>query len=154
MADTTKSVLSLVATTSDRVRELVIKDGQLIFVQDMGRVAFDFKGKRVFYNQIAEINTEAERRSMESPLNGYYFIVETAVLWVYRNGWTQITGEPQEIVFVGIELPALGQKNTLYANTTDGAESISVWDDGLNTYIVVADKTHTITDDDVVALFN
>ena len=34
MADTTatKSVLSLVATTSDRVKDLVIKNGQLIFV--------------------------------------------------------------------------------------------------------------------------
>ena len=62
MADTTtKSILSLVATNSSRIRDLVIKDGQLIFIQDLGRIAFDFKGQRVFYNQIVELNTEKGR---------------------------------------------------------------------------------------------
>ena len=38
MADTTtKSVMSLVATSSSRIRDLIIKDGQLIFIQDLGR---------------------------------------------------------------------------------------------------------------------
>ena len=67
MADTTtKSVMSLIATTSSRIRELVIKDGQLIFIQDLGRIAFDFKGQRVFYNQIVELDTEAERRGKDT----------------------------------------------------------------------------------------
>ena len=61
MADTinTKSVMSLVATSSSRIRDLIIKDGQLIFIQDLGRIAFDFKGQRVFYNQIVEIKVKA-----------------------------------------------------------------------------------------------
>ena len=154
MADTnTQSILSLIATSSPKVRDLVIKNGQLIFLQDVGRIAFDFNNKRVFYNQIVEIDTEAERQDLESPLNGYYFVVDTATLWRYRNEWIQITGEPQEIVFIGVELPNLGQRNKLYANTTDGAECISVWDDERG-YVVVADKTHTITTDEVIALFN
>ena len=80
MADTTnkKSVMSLVATSSSRIRDLVIKDGQLIFIQDLGRIAFDFKGKRVFYNQIVELNTEAERLALENPLDGYYFVIDEA----------------------------------------------------------------------------
>jgi hypothetical protein len=154
MADATKSILSLIATTSDRVRDLVIKDGQLIFCQDVGRIAFDFKGKRVFYNQIVEIETEAARKGLENPMDGYYFVIDTGVFWNYHSEWTQITNAPQEVVFIGIELPTLGQANTLYANTTEGAENISVWDDELGRYVVVADKTQEVSDMDILELFN
>lgn len=155
MADTTtKSIMSLVATSSSRIRDLIIKDGQLIFIQDLGRIAFDFKGKRVFYNQIVELETEAERLALENPLDGYYFVIDEACLWAYKNGWIQITEKPKEIVFVGVELPQLGQANKIYANTTEGAENISVWDEELGRYVVVADKTHTMTPEEVVALFN
>ena len=116
MSDTTtKPVMSLVATTSSRIRDLVIKDGQLVFIQNMGRIAFDYKGKRVFYNQIVELNTEAERLALNSPLDGYYFVIDEACLWFYKNGWVQITEKPKEIVFVGVELPELGQANKIYA---------------------------------------
>ena len=155
MADTTtKSVMSLVATSSSRIRDLVIKDGQLIFIQDLGRIAFDFKGKRVFYNQIVELETEADRLALEQPLNGYYFVIDSACLWFYKNGWTQITEKPQEIVQIGVELPQLGQQGKLYATTKNGEERISVWDEDSDKYIVVADKTQTMTAEEVVALFN
>jgi hypothetical protein len=72
------SVMQLVATSSSRIRELTIKDGQLIFIQDLGRIAFDFKGKRVFYNQIVELETEADRTELENPLDGYYFVIDSA----------------------------------------------------------------------------
>jgi hypothetical protein len=131
----------------------VIKNGQLIFIQDLGRIAFDFNNKRVFYNQIVELDAEVERQELESPLNGYYFVIETGVLWHYRNEWVQITSKPEEIVFVGVELPALGQENKIYANTTEGAENISVWKEESG-YVVVADKTHSMTPEEVIALFN
>ena len=154
MADTTKQVLSLIATSSSRIRELPIKNGQLIFVQDLGRIAFDFKSKRVFYNQIVELDTEADRLALENPLDGYYFVIDQAVLWFYKNGWTQITGKPNEILFVGVELPQLGQEQTIYVNTSEGKENISVWDDDSGNYKVVADKTQSVTSDEVIALFN
>ena len=51
MADNnTNPILSVCATTGERVKELTIKDGQLIFVQDKHRIALDFNGKRTFYN--------------------------------------------------------------------------------------------------------
>lgn len=154
MADTTtKSVMSLVATSSSRIRDLVIKDGQLIFLQDIGRIAFDFKGKRVFYNQIVELNTEADRLALESPLDGYYFVIDSACLWFYKSGWIQITEKPDEIVFIGVELPELGQRNKIYVNTTNGNESISVWDEDMGNYHVVADKTQSMTSEDIIALF-
>jgi hypothetical protein len=156
MADTTsKSVISLIATTSDKVKDLVIKNGQLIFCQDNGRIALDFKNKRKFYNQIEELDTELARRELESPVNGvYYFVVETAVLWIYHNNeWVQITSRPEEIVFIGTEFPELGVEQTIYTSITDGNEHIAVWVDELNGYKVVAEKTQSMTPEEVVALF-
>ena len=149
-----QDVLSLVATTSSRIRDLVISDGQLIFLHDIGRIAFDIKGKRTFYNQIVELDTESDRRDLVSPLNGYYFVIDTAVLWFYKDGWVQITEKPQNIVFVGVELPSLGQAGKIYANTKEGSEHIAVWSEELDAYVVVADKTQSMTSEEVIALFN
>lgn len=41
--------LKVVATSSARVGELPIKNGQLAFVQDTKQIAFDFNNQRVFY---------------------------------------------------------------------------------------------------------
>ena len=155
MADTTtRSVLKLVATTSSKIRDLVINDGQLIFIQDLGRIAFDFKGKRVFYNQIVELETEADRKALENPLNGYYFIIDEARLWFYQDEWIPITDKPKEILFVGVKLPELGQANKIYVNTTEGEEKISVWSEELGAYVVVSDKTQEVSDEDIIELFN
>jgi hypothetical protein len=144
--------MSLIATTSSRIRDLVIKDGQLIFIQDLGRIAFDFKGQRVFYNQIVELNTEAERLALESPLDGYYFVIDEACLWFYQNGWIQITEKPKDIVFIGVELPELGQANKIYIDTDD--REISVWDEETGSYIVVSNYTEEVTDKDIEDLFD
>lgn len=155
MADITNAntIMSLVATTSSRISDLIIKDGQLIFIQDLGRIAFDFKGKRVFYNQIVELNTEVERLTLDSPLSGYYFVIDTAVLWFYQDGWTQITEKPEEVIFIGVELPELGQakENMLYVNKAD--REIAVFDSASNKYIVVSDYTNEVTDEDIESLF-
>lgn len=142
----------VIATSSSRIRELLIKDGQLIFIQDVNRIAFDFKGKRVFYNQIVELATEADRLSLEDPLDGYYFVIGSAVLWHYKSGWTQITEKPQEIIFIGVELPELGQEGTLYIDKED--REISVWDEETSAYIAVSNYTEDVTDSDIENLFN
>ena len=147
-----KPVLSLVATTSSKVRDLVIKDGQLIFIQDLGRIACDFSGKRVFYNQIVELNTEGERQSLESPLSGYYFVIDSACLWFYQDEWIQITEKPEEVIFIGVELPELGQANKLYVDIDD--REISVWDEEANKYIVVSNFTEEATNEDIEDLFD
>ena len=152
-----KAAFTIVATTSDRVKDLIIKDGQMVFIQDKGRIAFDFKGKRVFYNQITELATEQERSNLSAPVYGYYFVIETAILWLYSDGWTQITTSPEEKIFIGVELPELGQAKTgtLYVNKAE--KEISVWDEDTNKYIVVADATddvNTVTNEDIDALFD
>ena len=153
MADTanTKSILSLVATSSSSIKDLIIKDGQLIFIQDLGRIAFDFKGKRVFYNQIIELDAEVERQALDSPLDGYYFVIDTAVLWFYKDGWVQITDKPKEIIFIGAELPTLGQENKIYVDVDD--REISVWDEETNQYIVVSNYTNEVSEEDIENLF-
>lgn len=157
MADTTtKKVPKLIATTSSKIKNLIIEDGNLIFIQDAGRIAFDFKGKRVFYNQIVELETEAERLTLDSPLSGYYFVISTGVLWHYReelSEWIQITEKPEQVVFIGVELPELGTANKLYATTEVGNENISVWDEELGCYVVVADKTQEVSESDILGLF-
>lgn len=151
MADTTKSVLKLVATTSSKIRDLVIENGQLVFLYDIGRIAFDYKDNRVFYNQIVELNTEAERLALDNPLDGYYFIVGSGVLWAYKAGWIQITGKPESIEFIDVELPELGQEDKLYINKTE--QDISVWDDETSKYIPVANYTMDATEEDINNLF-
>lgn len=147
------TIMSLVATNSPRIRELPIKDGQLIFVQDLGRIAFDFKGKRVFYNQIMELETEAERSMLDDPHDGYYFIISTGCLWFHKDGWTQITEKPEEVVHIGVELPQLGQakENVLYVNKAE--KEIAVFDSASNEYVVVSDCTRGVTDEDIENLF-
>ena len=154
MIETTKSVLQLVATTSSKVRDLVIKNGQLIFIQDLGRIAFDFKGQRVFYNQITELDTEIERLALDSPLSGYYFVIDTGVLWFYQNEWIQITEKPEEVVFIGVELPELGQAkdNTLYVNKAE--REIAIFDSASNEYVIVSNYTNEVTNEDIEKMFN
>lgn len=152
MADTAaKKILSVCATTGNRLSDLVIKDGQLIFVQDKQRIALDFKGKRVFYNQIVEVETEDER-SVMTPVNGlFYFVIDTAVLWTYRDEWIQLTTSPENVIFIGVELPELGSASTLYVSKTGG---ISIWDTDSMSYVVVADKSDAISNDEISALFD
>lgn len=153
MADATaKSILSLVATTSSRIKDLVIKDGQLIFIRDLGRIAFDFKGQRVFYNQIVELETEAERLTLDSPLSGYYFVIDSACLWFYQDDWIQITEKPQEVLFIGVSLPELGQQGKIYVDTDD--KEISVWDEENDRYITVSNYTEEVSESDIESLFN
>ena len=49
-ANTAATILSLCATTANKVKDIGIKNGQLIFIHDAGRIAMDLYGKRTFYN--------------------------------------------------------------------------------------------------------
>ena len=156
MAETTatKPILTLYATTGAQVKNLTIKDGNLIFVRDKHRIALDFNGKRTFYNQIEELNTEQERTSLLAPVSGmYYFVIESAVLWSYQNGWIQITKRPEDIIFIGTSLPELGNSKMLYVSSVDGNENISIWDENTGSYRIVANRIYEAADEDIENLF-
>lgn len=144
--------LKVIATSSSRIKDLIIRDNQLIFIRDLGRIAFDSKGKRVFYNQIVELETEADRLALVNPISGYYFVIGSACLWFYKDGWTPITERPQEVLFIGVELPELGQEGKLYIDTDD--REISVWDEETDTYITVSNYTAEVTNADIENLFD
>ena len=152
MADTITPILSVVATSASRLSDLSIKDGQLVFVKDKQYIALDIDNKRVFYNQIISLKTDEERQSILAPIKGlFYFVISTAVLWTYEDSWIQITTQPNEVVFIGVELPELGAANTLYVNKQN--KEISVWDDNMKSYVVVADKMDEITEEEILLLF-
>ena len=154
MTDTTTyPILSVCATVGSRLSELTIKNGQLIFIQDKHRIALDYGDKRVFYNQIIELETEQARKSLLAPVTGsYYFVIDTAVFWSYQeSGWIQITTPPKEIVFIGTELPELGSAKTLYVDKVN--KEISIWDEVTSQYVVVANNTVEMTAEDVDAIF-
>lgn len=144
--------LKVIATSSSRIRDLIIKDNQLIFIRDLGRIAFDSQGKRVFYNQIVELDSEADRLALVNPISGYYFVIGSACLYFYKDGWTQITERPQEVLFIGVELPELGQEGKLYIDTDD--REISVWDEETDTYITVSNYTAEVTKEDIEDMFD
>ena len=152
MTDMITPILSVIATSASRLSDLSIKDGQLVFVKDKQYIALDIDNKRVFYNQIISLKTDEERQSILAPIKGlFYFVVSTAVLWTYEDSWIQITTQPNEVVFIGVELPELGSANTLYVNKQN--KEISVWDDDMKSYMVVADKMDEITEEEILLLF-
>lgn len=133
MADSTvKSVLSAIATVNSKLSDLSVKDGQLIFVQDKNTIALDFGGKRLFYKQVEDVATEEARTSILAPVNGhYYFVVETSVLWAYRNGWVQITMPPKDIkdyadsIAVAAAADATSKANTALEDAKAYADNLS-----------------------------
>lgn len=146
-----ENILSIIATNSNRLSDLAISDGQLIFIQDKSKIALDFNGKRKFYNDIEVVNTDQDRLDL-TPENGrFYFVVGTAVLWFYQDKWTQLTSVPESVLFIGTELPELelGSENKLYINKNN--RNISIWDNG--TYITVGEVTNSISNEDIDALF-
>ena len=153
MADINTPILSAIATVSSKLQDLVIKNGQLIFVQDKQKIALDFNDKRVFYNQIIILQTDQERQTILAPISDlFYFVIDTAVLWTYSNGWIQITLSPQDVVFIGTTLPELGSNRTVYVNKED--KNISVWDEDTSSYVVVSDTTSSVEENDILSLFN
>ena len=150
----TKSILNLVvADQSSKLSDFAIGDKQIIFLQDKKKLALDYNGKRTFYNQIIELETETERQNLSEPINGkYYFVIEKAVLWRYYNGWKQITTSPEDFIFIGTELPELGHSQTLYVNKETG--EISVWDETQAKYLKVSNYTDTISVEYISTLFN
>ena len=152
MAD---KMISVVGTVANKLKDLTIKDGQIIFVKDKKRIALDLNGKRTFYNEITVLDTDQERIDLLAPINGcFYFVINTAVLWFYQDKWIPITTSPEEVVFFGAKIPELGKENVLYVDRTSGSECVSVWDDKEQKYIVIADRTHSMSADDVLSLFD
>ena len=74
--------VSVIGTVANRLQNLPIRDGQVIFVKDKKKIALDLNGKRTFYNEIVTFNEDQERLDLLAPINGcFYFVIKTAILW-------------------------------------------------------------------------
>lgn len=92
MADKLNTILSVISTTASQLPSLPIVNGQLIFIKDKQKIMLDIGDKRTTYNQIITLQTELERTSLLAPISElFYFVIETNILWTYRNEWIQIT---------------------------------------------------------------
>lgn len=152
MEETIRPILSAIGTVVSKLPDLSIKNGQLIFIQDSQKIALDFNDKRVFYNQVVILQKESDREAILAPINElFYFVVDTAVLWMYHNEWVQITSQPENIVFIGTTLPELGSAKTLYVNKEE--QNISIWDSESSEYIVVGNTYSPISNNDILSLF-
>ena len=109
-------------TPSDKLSEIVEEKGNLIFCKDIRTIYLDDDSGRIAYRQIITLPTEASRVALPNPIETFYFVEETCVLWKYFSGeWHQITSTPTEqIVFAAYsEFPPVGSATRLYVDGLD-----------------------------------
>lgn len=121
--------MKFIATTSDKIDSIPVVSGQLIFSRD-DRVIYLDTDVRTSFQQIITLIDDDQRLAIQFPLQGYYFVKDTKILWTYENGnWIQITEPPKQEVVYG--LPDVGEENVLYMEGT----KLYRWDKLSNSYI-------------------
>ena len=108
-----KPVIKYYAVSRDKLDQVPVANGQLIFVHDAREIYLDVNGERTSYSQIIILQDENHRLGI-TPMSAFYFVKATNVLWRYDNQWIQLTTTPQEIVVFSDTLPARGVEKTLY----------------------------------------
>ena len=109
------AIIKFVSTSIDKLNDIPISMGQVIFVQDQRTVYLD-TDVRTSYQQIITLQTDLQRRALPHPLRGFYFILETCVLWYYDGEWHPVNSPPTErLFFVHYdEFPEIGNEQSLY----------------------------------------
>lgn len=110
--------MNFYSTTGAKLNNIAVIDGNIIFVRDKRKIYVDAKGERTEYSSIITLIDDATRVGMANPLEGFYFVKETEVLWRYDRRWKALTAKPESntIYLDGDEesLPTIGQDKTLY----------------------------------------
>ena len=105
--------MKFIATTSSKVNQIPVISGQLIFSRDDRVIYLDAESNRTSFQQIISVVDDATREELVSPVEGFYFVEETATLWRYKDSeWTQISAKADErVIFTDEEngLPETGQ---------------------------------------------
>lgn len=133
-----KSIIKAISTIDSKLSSLEQKDGQLIFCKDTRRILLDLNGIRTAYEEITTINTESQRTEMLAPVETFYYVLETNILWRYSGGWIQITSQPAEIVYISdtyLDFPSVGNVKQIYIDI--GNNAIYRWDTTTTKYFCV-----------------
>lgn len=128
--------MKFIATDSNKVNNIPLEKGQLIFSRDNSTIYLDSDVRTTFTTFII-LETEEERKNLISPVNGFYFVEETKILWRLSNKeWSQLNEKPeQSIVFADNSKPTTGKENVLYVDNG----KIYQWIASENRYIVISD---------------
>ena len=134
------AVVKLYRTKSERLSQLPVRNGNIIFVSDTRQICLDADGLRIPYDPIKIFDTEKERAECD-PVTGFYFVNETNVLWRYADkAWTQLTPSNLTPIVYGkvlADFPQEGQSDILYV----ADEAIYKWDSAASQYTIAANKT-------------
>ena len=76
--------MKFIATTSEKISSIPIISGQLIFSRD-DRIIYLDSDVRTSFQQIITVDKDKTRLELVNPIQGFYFINETKVLWNYNG---------------------------------------------------------------------
>ena len=133
------AIVKFYHTTQSKLAQLPVSDGNLIFVTDTKKMYLDINGNRLGYQDIQILPTETDRTSILAPIEGFYYIEETNILWRYKEGWKKVTPDNLSPLFFGAyeDFPPTGNSNVLYISD----DATYKWDSLTSTYICVSNKT-------------
>lgn len=133
------AIVKFYHTTQSKLAQLPVSDGNLIFVTDTKKMYLDINGNRLGYQDIQVLPTETDRTSILAPIEGFYYIEETNILWRYKEGWKKVTPDNLSPLFFGAyeDFPPIGNSNVLYISD----DATYKWDSLTSTYICVSNKT-------------
>ena len=110
-----KPSMHFIATTSNKLPYIEVKAGQLIFCSDTRAIYLDVNDERTPYQSILNVADEEARLAIESPFEGYYYVMSTNTLWSYFGEWIQMTGQEEpNIIFIDGDLPYIGIEDVIY----------------------------------------
>lgn len=133
------AIVKCYSTLGSKLSQLPVSDGNLIFTTDTHTVYLDMNGSRIAYTDINVLPLESNRTSILAPVEGFYYIEETNILWRYKEGWKKITPDNVSPLFFGeySSFPEKGSENTLYVSN----DATYKWDSLTSTYVCIANKT-------------
>ena len=130
---------SVVHTNKTTLENTVISNGSVYFVEDTKELFYDFGSKRVEVKDILVLSTESERTSiLFTPLNKFYFVLETQILWLYKDGsWYKISSDLSNYYTKSEIVSLLSLKQDLIVDTS----TVVVDEKGLNALGVLEKNT-------------
>lgn len=133
------AIVKFYHTTQSKLAQLPVSDGNLIFVTDTKKMYLDINGNRLGYQDIQVLPTDTDRTSILAPIEGFYYVEETNILWRYKEGWKKVTPDNLSPLFFGAyeDFPPTGNSNVLYISD----DATYKWDSLTSTYICVSNKT-------------
>lgn len=138
------AVVRVYTTVAAKLNKLPVSDGNLVFVSDTRHLYLDYNGLRIKYNCIQEFPTDKDRVDKLAPVEGYYYVEETGVMWRYKDGWKQLTPSNLQTITFGTSIedfPKEGKETMIYI----ADKAIYKWNATLHTYICVANNTEWTT---------